>query len=240
MKIPYLGDWIPPKYEPHVYPHGDKFLPSVTTILDETVSKPFLDKWKDARRKEYFLYHWTDGMNIDELWEDSKKYPLKLSLEAAEWGTAMHSAMQELLEGEQNPLFLDPVMEEGCTEAYNALKRFNIEVIQMETSVYADDYAGTMDLLCEIDDNIFLTKKNYKYPPERVVALIDFKSSKSYYESHKAQLAGYKQCDLSVRPERLAVMRIERESPKVNIKAFDMEHWEKCWNNCLEKYLLNI
>jgi hypothetical protein len=239
--IPYLGDWQAPKSEPHVYPHNGQFLPSVTTILDRTVNKYFLERWKDAKRKEYFLYHWTDGINIADLWEDSKKHPLWLSLDAAAWGTAMHSAMQELLEGEESPLFLDDTMEKGCRKAYGILKQFNCKVIQIEEKIYSDKFAGTMDLLCEIDDNMFLTKPLRKVTSDRVVALIDFKSSKGqYYKSHKIQLAGYSQCELPSKPHRFAIMRIERAEPKVNFKAFDMEHWLECWDVYLKEYLLNI
>jgi len=144
-----------------------KYIPSVTWVLEYYYKSPFLIKW-------------IADKGIDEA-ESLKKA-------AGNKGSRVHKAVQDLLNGFEVKIS-DNYDSDGDTSELSAeewecimsfcnwWKESKAELIETEKTVYTDKYAGTVDLICKIDGEVWL---------------IDLKTSKSIYTSHILQVSAYK------------------------------------------------
>lgn len=221
--------------------------PSITTVVHQLAS-PYLDQWKIRMAIEYIRDNidTVDYESVDDILNVAATYHEQVLDTAAKWGTACHKAIEEVLMGEQNPYCLDEVMEVGVKRVKALLDKYECKVIAQEEVVWGDYRAGTIDLLCEIVEDIFLTKKNHT--GKRVIALIDFKTSKGYYESQKIQLGGYLTCTKSennlgkylTKVSRCGIMRISKDNGNVNVKDFfdSMDKYKAIFENLVNIYKL--
>lgn len=142
------------------YPYKEKWLPSVTTIIDVAYPKsPFLLEWQLQKGKEEAE---------------------RIVNEAAESGTKVHEACEQLIKG-------FGVISEGlsdkeakCVQGFvKWCEKANPVFIATEHKVYCDEkngYAGTVDIIAEVGG---------------VPYIIDIKTSNSIYPSHEVQVAAY-------------------------------------------------
>lgn len=168
----------------HYYYVGDRFLPSVTKILDEGAPTPFA-------LKQFFLN------NTPESAEEIKNITGNL-------GTKMHDAFEQLLNGvELNLKDNYPTMKEKrhliCF--YNWYNDFKPDALATEFTVasIAEGYAGTMDLLCQVDGKTWL---------------IDFKTSSGIYYNHELQVVAYKKAYEEMYEEKVDHVAILRTNTK--------------------------
>lgn len=102
-------------------------------------------------------------------------------------GSFVHESIQGILEGHSvdgsliNSKFSPrrSLKIKRCLKAFlDWHEKFKPVILKLESIVWSDEYgfAGTLDLLCEIE------KKTY---------LVDFKTSKSLHDSHKVQVCAY-------------------------------------------------
>jgi hypothetical protein len=79
---------------------------------------------------------------------------------------------------------------------YKWVKKHNVKPIETEVVVFGENYAGRVDLICEMDafwEKPKSKKDQKKFIARRVVVLIDLKTGKgSYYPSWYLQTAGYR------------------------------------------------
>lgn len=148
-----------------------------------------MKRWQELRDKPSFTKsHTEDGIEYQSITSFLSTYPsyvdplIKWAVEkfntieeykefmeqAANDGTAMHDQCERILKG----------AEEDFPDMMNFIKKYNPKVISMEQVIFDKELhlAGKYDALLEIDG-------------KRV--LIDWKSSKSVQEKHKAQVAFY-------------------------------------------------
>lgn len=143
----------------------------------------------------------------------------------ADYGTIMHVLFTKLLLNKEVNVVseVEYLKEQLNTIAdinINELKKdvicfvkfiedYKVKPIAVELPVMNDRYAGTIDLLCEMDyyekgyfGEVYKTKsgKNKKGDPKqsyqlhRVIAIVDYKSGrKGFYDTHRVQLHAYKQ-----------------------------------------------
>jgi len=162
------------------HPETAKLCSSVTTVLHKTMAtSPFLLKW------------YADlGM------EKAKQ----IMNEKAKYGTLMHCLFtQYLLTKQVNFLTdLDGYCEFNKTDINKInifelkkdllsfiqfVKDKNVIPIAIEYPTINEYFAGTIDLICELDFN-----------GKRVIAIVDFKSGRNgFFDSHRVQLHAYKQ-----------------------------------------------
>ncbi len=154
----------------HFYYVDGKFFPGVTTILSETMPMPLA------------LRTWIGEVG-------NEKATAKLE-KAGERGTALHNGCEMLLRGETLDLRKYPQKEDKRVLAgfVNWVAEFKPEVRDLQKDIEfivasQTGYAGTVDLLCYLEGKPWI---------------IDFKSSAGVYESHKLQLAAYKQAYLEM------------------------------------------
>lgn len=145
------------------------FVPSVTWICDHYPKGVAFYKWLASKG-------WDEAESIKNA--------------AGEKGSRVHKAIQDLIEGKeiaidaQYPSISDEEPRELSFEEYDAVISFarwyqekKPELLSCEFNVWGDGYAGTVDLLCRIEDQIYI---------------VDFKTSAYIWPSHELQISAYK------------------------------------------------
>jgi len=162
-------------------------------------------------------------------WDESKA----IMQEAGEKGSKIHLAISAYLTGrviKMDDKFFSHETgqdEELTTEEYASLLTFvkwfetyTPEIIANELTVFnfEDSYAGTLDFICRIGDQIYI---------------IDFKTGQNIWQSHRLQLSAYSHADidlekLKITPEewskrRLMILRVGYKKNKNGYKADEIE-----------------
>lgn len=163
----------------HYEVNGEK-LPSVTTILS-VLNKPALIYWAVNCYQEYLNQHSGSFAELLQAVEDGKKEFSNVSKFATDTGTMVHNAIElYLLTGELTEL------EGDAARGFNAYLEWEashmVERVQVEVPIYSlkHGYAGTSDMICRLDGRDDLV-------------LIDFKTSKDFYDEMFMQVAAYRE-----------------------------------------------
>jgi len=149
-------NWLDERY----YLVKDKYYPSVTFILDS----------------------YPKGQGFNEFLKMAGQQAKYIADKAAEAGTKVHKAIEYLSIG-MEIIWDDKLYDESEWSAVCKFKEFydthKVKVIATEVIIYSDKYkyAGTIDLICEINGKTWL---------------IDHKFAKGIYKSHYLQLSAYK------------------------------------------------
>ena len=171
-----------------MHPKTNEQVPSVTTILG-VVNKPALPRWAAKMTAEYAVAQkdtWT-GLDNRAAIELLKGSPWRSMNDAAEKGTSIHGIAEKLLRGEQID-FIQPGTEHACQSVAELITALRPKPVAIEATVWSHKhkYAGTLDLLATIDDELWL---------------IDWKSSKGVYPDFALQLAAYAMADEIIYPD---------------------------------------
>lgn len=139
------------------------YYPSVTTILQYMPKNKFFESWlKDV------------GHNADLIMRRAGKQ-----------GTQVHEACEKLILGEEVSWMDDygnakysQIVWEMILKFHEFWSTYKPELISAEEFVWSDEhkYAGTADIVCKIDDEVWL---------------LDIKTSNSIHKSYDLQLASY-------------------------------------------------
>jgi hypothetical protein len=186
-------------------------VPSVTTIL-KVLNKPFIAKWANSlgwKRQSY-----------DKVLEES-----------AERGTFVHELLHEYLFKEGKRFDIShPDTVNFIAEHINAFKEFlsehELEPIWGEKSFSVEQYGGTIDLLCNLDNEL---------------TILDFKTSKRFYSSHFIQLGAYIQLleAHDIFPAQVGICRIRDGKVELKlIKREDMIDYIDLFNSLLNTFYM--
>jgi len=202
--------------EERFYPIGDRWVPSVTTILGAVYPKsPFLIDWKMQNGKE-----------------ESKR----IMEEAAEEGTLVHETIERLIQGET--IKAEELSSKGrkCIQAFLAwYRKFNPKIISNELRVDYDvrgdyAYAGTIDLVVEIDGELWI---------------VDVKTSANVWPEHHVQVTAYSK-GWNSEPKnqqirRGAILHLNSKTKQgFSWNEVDFEKNTDIWNACVNMfYALN-
>jgi len=171
-------------------------LPSVTTIIG-VLDKPALVYWAAGCACDYILEN-TGTMPLDHgsptevvLWDElqdtiehARKEFRNVSKKALDIGSAVHAAVEEWLKSGIEPESPSEGELSGFIAFLEWYDAHHVKTIKTEHTLYADKYAGTTDLICELDG------KRY---------LVDFKTTKKPkakmgYAEWGYQTAAYRAC----------------------------------------------
>lgn len=176
---------------------GDvRYLPSVTSILD----------------------HYPKGIGFQKYlvslgdWEQGRK----ILKDAGERGGKVHAGIEQLIKHKKLHIEDIPAghYEPFTGEEWQLIKtftnwhkRYKPIYKSVEAVVYSlkDNYAGTIDIICDIDRGLLHPKK----PQISGVVdewVLDWKTSSNIYESYKCQLAAYVKADK--RAKRFGIVRL--------------------------------
>jgi ATP-dependent exoDNAse (exonuclease V) beta subunit len=182
---------------PRYYPATDgidKKYPSVTTI-ESVLDKPALIPWAVktvidtavSKLTPHTKYSVTEIKKILQ----SSKYAYKKECEAAcNIGTTAHDAVEKFLrslmdnkEAEKHAENLEAIIATMIDEEANAFSAFidwynkhTPQVVALETAIEGIGYGGRLDAVMILDGR---------------VTLVDFKTSKGFYDQYPMQLAAY-------------------------------------------------
>tara|TARA_R110001606_G_scaffold91126_2_gene203479 strand:+ start:1435 stop:2217 length:783 start_codon:yes stop_codon:yes gene_type:complete len=159
-----------------VYKRGEGvFYPSVTTILQYMPKNKFFDNWlKDV------------GHNADLIMRKAGKE-----------GTQVHEAAERLVEGEEISWMDDygnakysQVVWEMILKFADFWKTHKPKLISSEQFIWSDEfkYAGTADIVCEMDGEVWL---------------LDLKTSNALHRAYDLQLAAYAKGMEEVRGQKI-------------------------------------
>ena len=159
---------------------------SVTGMLP----KPFLKFWSTKLAAEWAVDNVGTVTNLitsgekDAAVDLIKKAPDRYTKGAADRGTAIHDLVEKANLG-QDLGVVHPDFRPDMEKYEDFLKSFNPEFLEVEATVWSDKYgyAGTLDGICRIDDEILI---------------YDLKTGKSVYSEVALQLAAYKNADFII------------------------------------------
>ena len=195
----------------YVHPKTNEQVPSVTTILG-VVNKPALPRWAAKMTAEYAVSSKNSWANLDDraAVELLKGSPWRSMNDAAEKGTSIHAIAEKLLRGEQID-FIQPGTEHACQSVAEFIQALQPKPVAIEATVWSHKhkYAGTLDLIATIDNELWL---------------IDWKSSKGVYADFALQLAAYAMADEIIYPDGSSM-----PMPEINNAAIAHVPKEENW-----------
>lgn len=178
-----------------------KYVPSVTWVCGHYP-------------KGIAFYKWL----ADKGWDEAEA----LKNAAGDRGSKVHKAIETLMDGQLVKIddkFVNPTTnqpEELTIEEYDAILSFanwfnevKPKIIAAEFVVFNDEenYAGTVDLLCEIDKEVWL---------------IDFKTSQSVWSEYELQVSAYKHA-MSKKIDKLGILQVGYKKNKAKWKMNEVE-----------------
>ena len=178
-------------------------LPGVTSIL-KSLAAPALQYWAGntvadcAMDNLSKLVDWSTHDSKDTALQFLRGAPQRDSKPKAQLGTDVHDAIEKL--NLEEDFRVHPDVEPFLNHYKQFLKDFEVGILEAECTVYkADTYAGTVDMICDIDGE---------------TVIVDVKTGKSIYPNTALQLCAYANAD--------AIYEIdgsERPLPKIEAAA---------------------
>ncbi len=165
-------------------------VPSVTTIIGDTINKEFLNKWKIDRHIDIAAYN----PPLDAYTGDLESYRIAIKdafnqdTTAVDFGNEVHKALEDYIPKHK---ILSDTKESAAnlsfkknlvSEIEEKVKEWTLKNIYTEKQVVGNGYSGTIDLLIETKDRVFII--DYKTQNK------DIKKCKKY-EEWLIQLAAY-------------------------------------------------
>lgn len=156
----------------------------------------------------------------DKGWDESER----IKAEAGDKGSKVHKAIETLLSGETIEIssgFVNPStgeLEELTVEEYEAVLSFeewykatNPKILKTEISLFGKEYAGTIDLVAEINGEIWI---------------IDLKTSQYVWASYELQVSAYRKLleeTEGIKATKLAILQIGYQRNKDRYKFNEVE-----------------
>jgi hypothetical protein len=158
---------------------------SVLGLLDKGYG---LAKWKDNIIKSklsddyYKLLSKGHEIDIDLLLDAALRHPNTVRDMRGKQGTSIHDALEALLDKDKDHSSFMPEYQTLFENAQQWILESKLEPIHIEARLcsHAHEYAGTVDLIAY-----------QEYDGAKQVAVIDFKTGSSVYDTSTLQLAAY-------------------------------------------------
>lgn len=192
---------------------GGLKVPSVTTVLTLLDKGPALTQWavNCAIKKMQSVARsasWDEDVaTLLTRRERSAKFAWRdESKRATTIGTNVHNAIENYLrKGETFPAPKNTEEENAMDAGMVFLLEHSIKPIAIEKTLITDRWAGTADLFCEMDGDLWL---------------LDWKTSKRSYEEYAYQLAAYGSLNdpFPGGPSRLGTVRLDKYGEGYELK----------------------
>ena len=171
----------------------------------------------------YVLGYYPKGKHFEE-WLKKVGYASEYIVKkAAEQGTQVHEMIEDYLNGKElnflspsgNPMY-DPIVWQGFLRFVEWWETYNPTLLETEVHLFSDKLkvAGTCDLVCEIDGEIWI---------------IDFKFSNHLQTTYELQTAVYAKCYeecFGKKADRLGILWLKSSKRKFNKEKMQGKGWE--------------
>lgn len=173
----------------HTYRLDNKPIPGVTGLLDKGLAKPFVARWNSKVVADYVVNNYPQvgemirRVGVEQASLFLRKLPTQKRDAAANRGTEVHKLASQAVVGEEIEI---PPHIGGYLDGYiDWLDEHNVQPILVEKRVASRThwYAGTFDLICEIDGEVWA---------------VDLKTSPRVYGSTALQIAAYTNADFYI------------------------------------------
>ncbi len=192
------------------YPIDGIEYPSVTTILGILGKGDALLGWAVKCALNYIRANMSDETDLESVLHNAAIEWKNARDEAADIGTEIHTLIHKYIKfGKDAAGVLRPEVENGFLAFLDWEKDHKVQWISTELPVVSrvHGFAGTLDAICLFDGK--------KY-------LIDFKSSKGFYDGYDMQLAAYRlgAAELGHQTEGCGILRLDKESGQPEWKDY--------------------
>lgn len=197
----------------------------VRSVKDETTGLP---KYEFVPSVSWIASFYPKGIGFYKWlantgWDEAEA----LKEAAGDKGSKVHYAIEDLLKGKEikiNDKYLNPTTEEEeelTLEEYQCLMSFSEwfnkvkpEIIANELTAFneTEKYAGTIDLICRIDNQIWL---------------IDLKTSQNIWAEHELQISAYSHLDINL--EEIKISSDEWKNKKLAILQIGYKRNKENW-----------
>lgn len=167
---------------------------------------------------------YPSGYYLEKYMRDNGEHGRVEFTKAADRGTEVHVAIEKLLNGHAVPTeLMEARVKKGIQAFLDWYNEVHPEVIATEHIVvnHKYKYAGTADLICKIDYKD--GKKHYEG-----VYLVDYKTSRSIWQTHKLQCAAYAMAS-DEKIDKIACLHLGNTTKKkYSFLDYDIEdYWEE-------------
>ena len=184
------------------YVVGDKYFPSVTWIASYYPKGVAFHKWLASKG-----------------WDEAEA----IKIAAGSKGSKVHRAVEDLINGipvKMDSCYVNPKTEkeeELSLEEYEAImsfvewhRKYSPLVLGTELTVLNSDYnyAGTIDLICEMDGKVWL---------------IDYKTGQDVWPEHELQISAYKHAYLLSKIDELGILQLGYRRNKKGYKLTEVQ-----------------
>jgi hypothetical protein len=210
----------------HFYTSDTGRLPSSTTILAE-LNKPALIDWAARETSNYILNN-IETSNKSEFKKDeiietvnkASKQHQYIKKKAAEIGSNVHKLIENYIKNQIQNKIINLTEEKKYPAAFDAFIKWekDFEAIHSYTefrviSKLWGGYAGTLDLISEIDNKIFL---------------VDLKTSNAIYDEFIMQLASYRNAYQEMTGNKIysmGILRLDKNELKYEWKVYNKKEY---------------
>ena len=209
------------------YKKDGKALPSVTEVIRACTSQPWMGPWATKE-----MLNALTATPAPMPFEDARWAYKKVGEEAAGYGTDLHDRVEKFFNKEKLPVKAPPIEVHNAYEAFLKWNdKYKPTPIATEMKVYGNGWAGTLDFLGWIDDELWV---------------LDWKTSKKHQVLENGpQIAAYRSAvpknELNERAIwNCGVVRFDKYTAEYDFKDYSDKyyHYLRQWDLMLNLFML--
>jgi hypothetical protein len=231
---------------PRLYWHDQKPVPSVSTVV-KIFNNGIPFNWPAKRAMDFIKSDMVDPEfsledALAEAVDDAERYVQSCSV----YGTLVHATIadffvtgnkdpsQFIYEESNDDLFIDRfILTKMLNNVWKWMDKYHVVPVLVEKALSNSMYAGTLDLLCDIDSEAVETKRwckargvDFPQPHRRMTVLIDWKITASYYDDMPVKLSAYKHLlhEKGYPCDAMIIVRFSRDTGSLNVKDFSDQY----------------
>ncbi len=197
-----------------VYTISEVEYPSVTTILDLKDKSKALMYWQKNTIKDWLTLNIQslDNNNLESIKKfikDAIDSPYNISEEAKGTGTIVHDLIEKYIKEGSIVVGKSNHEVDNSFSAFRNWERENINKwLESEKKIYSKQYcyAGMMDALAEMKDG--------------KIYLIDFKTSKGFYDGYDEQISAYRYARTNLRDVKVKFVHDKKDQIFEKVEDF--------------------
>jgi hypothetical protein len=200
------------------YTFGNTEYPSVTTVLDCLGKGDALMHWAVGQATAYIRQNRGLGLSLDELLERASKNWMTVKGEAADIGSEIHDLIEKYIQHGKDAV---GTYRSEVTHGFLAFleweRAHGVKWVKSEFPIvsHVHGYAGTLDAICIYEDRPYV---------------IDFKSSKGFYDTFGMQIAAYRKAaeEMGHKVQGTGILRLDKVTGDPEWKDYSDTYERDC------------